>query len=73
MRCGARCCREFGEVLSRMVAPDSDIKPKPGELVRAGVVGGVVQIAKEWIRSGYARSVDAVAADALKICRVLAA
>jgi hypothetical protein len=41
--------------------------------VRAGVVGGVVQIAKEWIRSGYARSVDAVAADALKICRVLAA
>ena len=64
---------EFGEVLSRMMAPDSDIKPKPGELVRAGVVGGVVQIAKEWIRSGYARRVDAVAADALKICRVLAA
>jgi AcrR family transcriptional regulator len=64
---------EFGEVLSRMMAPNSDIKPKPGELVRAGVVGGVVQIAKEWIRSGYARSVDAVAADALKICRVLAA
>ena len=48
-------------------------QPKPGELVRAGVVGAVVQIAKEWIRSGYARSVDAVAADALKICRVLAA
>jgi AcrR family transcriptional regulator len=64
---------QFGEVLARMVAPDSDIKPKPGELVRAGVVGGVVQIAKEWIRSGYARGVDAVAADALKICRVLAA
>ena len=64
---------EFGEVLSRWWRPDSDIKPKPGELVRAGVVGGVVQIAKEWIRSGYARSVDAVAADALKICRVLAA
>jgi hypothetical protein len=35
---------EFGEVLSRMVAPDSDIKPKPGELVRAGVVGA-------WCRS----------------------
>lgn len=64
---------QFGEVLARMVAPDSGIKPKPGELVRAGVVGAVVQIAKEWIRSGYARSVDAVAADALKICRVLAA
>jgi AcrR family transcriptional regulator len=64
---------QFGEVLTRMMAPDSDLKPKPGELVCAGVVGGVVQIAKEWIRSGYARSVDAVAADALKICRVLAA
>ena len=64
---------QFGEVLARMMAPGGDIKPKPGELVRAGVVGGVVQIAKEWIRSGYARSVDAVAADALKICRVLAA
>jgi AcrR family transcriptional regulator len=64
---------QLGEVLARMVAPDSDIKPKPGELVRAGVVGAVVQIAKEWIRSGYTRSVDAVAADALKICRVLAA
>lgn len=65
--------QQCGEVLARMMAPGSDIKPKPGELVRAGVVGGVVQIAKEWIRSGYARSVDAVAADALKICRVLAA
>jgi hypothetical protein len=32
----------------------------------------VLQIAKIWIRSGYANSVDAVAADALKICRVLA-
>jgi len=69
----ATLLQEFGELLARMVAPDSDIKPKPGELVRAGVVGAVVQIAKEWIRSGYARSVDAVASDALKICRVLAA
>jgi hypothetical protein len=40
--------------------------------VRAGVVGAVLEIAKVWIRSGYARSVDAVATDALTICRVLA-
>ena len=69
----ATLSREYGDLFARMVAPDSDLKPRAGELVRAGVVGGVVQIAKEWIRSGYARSVDAVTADALKICRVLAA
>ena len=40
--------------------------------MRAGVVGAVLEIAKVWIRSGYAKSVDAVATDALKICRVLA-
>jgi hypothetical protein len=42
------------------------------EFVRAGAVGAMVQIAKVWIRSGYARSVDAVASDALRLCRVLA-
>jgi len=68
----ATLSREYGDLFARMVAPDGDVKPRAGDLVRAGVVGGVVQIAKEWIRSGYARSVDAVAADALKICRVLA-
>ena len=63
--------REFGELLSRTLAPEAKTL-KSGELVRAGAVGAVLQIAKVWIRSGYAKSVDAVAADALKICRVLA-
>ena len=64
--------REFGELLSRTLAPNASATLKKGELVRAGVVGAVLEITKVWIRSGYAKSVDAVAADALKICRVLA-
>jgi AcrR family transcriptional regulator len=69
---GAALRREFGELLSRTLAPNAGARLKKGELVRAGVVGAVLEITKVWIRSGYAKSVDAVAADALKICRVLA-
>lgn len=68
---GAALLREFGKLLSRTLAPNAGARPKRGELVRAGVVGAVLEIAKVWIRSGYAKSVDAVANDALKICRVL--
>ncbi len=69
---GAALLREFGELLSRTLAPETSARHKSTELVRAGAVGAMIQIAKAWIRSGYARNVDAVAADALKICRVLA-
>jgi AcrR family transcriptional regulator len=69
---GAALLREFGELLSRILAPSASARGKRAELLRAGVVGAVLEITKVWIRSGYAKSVDAVAADALKICRVLA-
>lgn len=69
---GAVLLREFGELLSRTFAPQTNARLKRGELVRAGAVGAMLWIAKAWIRSGYAKSVDAVAADALKLCRVLA-
>jgi AcrR family transcriptional regulator len=69
---GAALLREFGELLSRTLAPNASARLKRGELVRAGVAGAVLEITKVWIRSGYAKSVDAVASDALKICRVLA-
>ena len=62
---------EFSELLWRTVATDGTVRRAPSELLRAGVVGAVVQIAKVWIRSGFARRVEAVAADALRICRVL--
>ena len=41
-------------------------------LLRAGVAGGVVHIALAWIASGYAEPVGAVAAQAQRLCRVLA-
>jgi AcrR family transcriptional regulator len=69
---GAALLRQFGELLSRTLAPGTSASLKRGELVRAGVVGAVLEITKVWIRSGHAKSVDAVAGDALKICCVLA-
>lgn len=68
---GAALLREFGELLSRTFAPQTNARLKRRELVQAGAVGAMLWIARAWIRSGYAKSVDAVAADALKICRVL--
>jgi AcrR family transcriptional regulator len=67
----AELLREFGELLSRTFAPGSNAKLKGGQLLRAGAVGAMVQIAKAWIRGGYLQGVDAVAEDALRICRVL--
>ena len=69
---GAALLREFGELLSRTLAPNASARLRRVELLRAGVVGAMLEIAKVWIRSGYAKSIDAVATDALKICRVLA-
>jgi AcrR family transcriptional regulator len=69
---GAALLREFSDLLSRTLAPNASASLKRDELVRAGVVGAVLEIAKVWIRSGYAKSADAVATDALKLCRVLA-
>ena len=69
---GAALLRDFADLLSRTLAPNAGARLRKGELVRAGVIGAVLEIAKVWIRSGYAKSVDAVATDALKICRVLA-
>lgn len=37
------------------------------ELVASGIVGGVIQIALDWIASGYARKVDEVVDAALRI------
>jgi hypothetical protein len=37
------------------------------ELVASGIVGGVIQIALDWIASGYARKVDDVVDAALRI------
>ncbi|WP_315830749.1 TetR/AcrR family transcriptional regulator [Bradyrhizobium prioriisuperbiae] len=67
----AALLREFGELLSRTVAPDTNVELKSGQMLRAGAVGAMVQIAKAWIKGGYTQSVEAVAEDALRLCRVL--
>jgi AcrR family transcriptional regulator len=65
--------REFGEFLTLSLAPDPNAPRRSCELARAGAVGAVLQILKTWIHTGYEASVDAVAAEALNYCRVLAA
>ena len=65
--------REFGELLSRALAPQLNAARKSHLLLRAGAVGAVVQIARSWIRGGYAQGVAAVAEDALRLCRALEA
>jgi len=69
---GATLLREFGELLSRTFAPQTNAKLKRRELAQVGAVGALLWIARAWIRSGCAKGVDAVAEDALKFCRVLA-
>jgi hypothetical protein len=64
---------EFGELLARTLAPQRSADAARGALLRAGAAGAVVQIARGWIRGGYAQGVFTVAEDALRICRVLEA
>jgi AcrR family transcriptional regulator len=62
---------EFGELLARTLAPGRAPSARRGVLLRAGAAGAVVQIARGWIRGGYAQGVFAVAEDALRLCAVL--
>jgi AcrR family transcriptional regulator len=64
---------DFGALLSRTLAPQRSAGAARGALLRAGAAGAVVQIARGWIRGGYAQGVFTVAEDALRICRVLEA
>jgi hypothetical protein len=63
--------REFGELLARTLAPARSPSRKSGLLLRSGAVGAVVQIARSWIKGGYAQGVAAVAEDALRLCATL--
>ncbi len=64
--------REFGAFFMRTVAPDASAQPKDCQFVCAGAVGATLQILKRWIHTDYRASVDDLAAEALKFCRVLA-
>ncbi len=62
---------EYGELLAKTLSPKRPAASRRGVLTRAGAAGAVVQIARTWIRGGYAQGVYTVAEDALTLCRVL--
>jgi len=51
-----------------MLAPTLKARVAAPELLVAGVVGGVIQIALDWIASGYARPLEDVVEAALGVC-----
>jgi AcrR family transcriptional regulator len=61
--------REIGREVARIVAPPD---AQDDELLQAGVVGGVIQIALRWIEQGYSPSLDEATDTALQLGMVLA-
>jgi AcrR family transcriptional regulator len=61
--------RQIGREVARIVAPPGT---EDDELLQAGVVGGVIQIALRWIEQGYSPSLDEVTDTALRLGMVLA-
>ncbi|OON62895.1 TetR family transcriptional regulator [Massilia sp. KIM] len=60
----------IGREVARMVAPSGAIDD---ELLQAGVVGGVIQIALRWIGNGYQPDIDKAVDSALRLGTVLSA
>ncbi|RYB05668.1 TetR/AcrR family transcriptional regulator [Lichenibacterium ramalinae] len=60
----------FGLLLDMAVNPDGAAPTSPG-LLRAGVMGGIIHIALRWIAGGYAEDIDAVVAQASRLCGTL--
>lgn len=55
----------------KLIAPRVAARKRgAAELLAGGIVGGVIQIALDWIASGYARPVSDVVEAALRICAV---
>lgn len=62
--------RAFGDLLARTLEPRRE-GSAGDELLRAGVVGGVIHIALRWIASGYSQPIDEVVDAAMRLCLVL--
>ena len=71
-RVSGAALKGFGLLLDAAVNPGHEMPTSPA-LLRAGVMGGVIHIALRWIAGGYAEEVDAVAAQALRLCGPLRA
>lgn len=61
----------FGELLARTLTPCGQGGVADDPLLRAGVVGGVLHIALNWILGGYTRPIHEVVGAALRLCLVL--
>jgi AcrR family transcriptional regulator len=61
--------RSIGREVAQLVAPPG---AAPDELLQAGVVGGVIHIALQWIDQGYQPAIEVVTETALRLGRVLA-
>ncbi|OJH40672.1 TetR family transcriptional regulator [Cystobacter ferrugineus] len=62
----------FGALLARTISPHEGGGTTDDPLLRAGVVGGVLHIALNWILGGYTRPIREVVNAALRLCLVLA-
>ena len=61
----------FGELLARTLTPHGKSGAADNPLLRAGVVGGVLHIALNWILGGYTQPLQEVVGAALRLCLVL--
>jgi AcrR family transcriptional regulator len=61
--------RSIGREVAQLVSPPG---AAPDELLQAGVVGGVIHIALQWIDQGYEPAIDVVTDTALRLGMVLA-
>jgi AcrR family transcriptional regulator len=61
--------RTIGREVARIIAPP---RAAQDDLLQAGVVGGVIHMALQWIEDGYAPAVETVTESALRLMMVLA-
>jgi AcrR family transcriptional regulator len=61
--------RTIGREVARIIAPP---RAAQDDLLQAGVVGGVIHIALQWIEDDYAPAVETVTESALRLMMVLA-
>ena len=71
-RVSGAALKDFGLLLEAAVNPGQETPTSPA-LLRAGVMGGIIHIALRWIAGGYAEEVEAVVAQALRLCGTLRA
>ncbi|HEX5752344.1 MAG TPA: TetR/AcrR family transcriptional regulator [Archangium sp.] len=62
---------EFGDLIARTLGLREEGGAARPSLLRAGVVGGVIHIALNWIASGYSQPIHEVVGAGMRLCLVL--